>query len=427
MIETKIKDHEHISCHMPRILMFAPGFAPYSFSENIVNSKLVLAFKEHGWDLDVISRVDEGPLYDATWSEPWLPLKSLTHTVAYPPGNKIVRFLDLFRQFIRVKYPVGGLRWAGRALKLALELHKSKKYQIVLSRSPNDIGHVPALYFSRQTKVPWVANWNDPPAHLWPTPYKSAEGLLDKITSQCLCENVFKEASFVTFPSVRLCDHILRSLNKNAYSSKTIIVPHIGLIGHTSVKRNPDRCFRICHAGNLSKERNPENFFSGIALFLKQLGINISFELRILGANDHSLDTLAEQYGLSKFIKVSGGLSYLNTLSVLEQSDVLAVVEAPCEEGIFLPSKVADYAQVGRPLLTVSPENSTLADLMRQTKAGEFANCNKPQDIANALMLLYTSWHKDRLSENYPSNFLWQRFSPESIVKKYEEMFNHLT
>jgi len=90
------KYHEHIACHMPRILMFAPGFAPYSFSENIVNSKLALAFKEHGWDVDVISRVDEGPLYDADWDEPWLPLKPLTHTVVYPPGNKNVLFLTFF-------------------------------------------------------------------------------------------------------------------------------------------------------------------------------------------------------------------------------------------------------------------------------------------------------------------------------------------
>jgi len=274
----------------------------------------------------------------------------------------------------------------------------------VFSRSPNDIGHVPALHFARQTKVPWIANWNDPPSHLWPAPYKSAEGLLDKCSSRCLLSSVFKEARFVTFPSIRLCDHILRSLSKNASSSKTKIIPHIGLIGYKPARRNPDGCFRICHAGNLSKERNPVNFFSGIALFFKQLGVNISFELRILGTNEHSLDSLAEQYGLAKFIKVSGGLSYLDTLSVPEQSDVLAVVEAPCEEGIFLPSKVADYAQVGRPLLAVSPQNSTLADLINQTKAGEFANCNKPEDIANALTRLYTSWRKNRLSEDYPSN-----------------------
>jgi len=403
--------------------MFAPGFAPYSFSENIVNSKLALALKEHGWDVEVISRVDDGPLYDSAWNEPWLPLKPSTHTVSYSPGNKIERSFDLFRQFIHVKYPMGGLRWSGHALTQALELHESKKYQIVLSRSPNDIGHLPALHFVRQTKVPWIANWNDPPSHLWPAPYKSAEGLLSKWSSRCLLSSVFKDASFVTFPSVRLCDHVLRTLNKNTFSSKARIIPHIGLTGYLPAKRNPDGCFRICHAGNLSKERNPQNFFAGIALFLKQLGINISFELRIVGTSDYALDSLAEQYGLSKFIKVSGGISYLNTFSILEQSDVLAVVEAPCAEGIFLPSKVADYAQVGRPLLAVSPENSELADLIRQTKAGEFASCNQPQKIADALMLLYNSWCKNRLSEDYPSNLLWQNFSPESIVKKYEEIF----
>ena len=43
-----------------KILFITIGFAPYSFSESLCNSKLVLAMQEKGWEIDVISRRDNG-------------------------------------------------------------------------------------------------------------------------------------------------------------------------------------------------------------------------------------------------------------------------------------------------------------------------------------------------------------------------------
>jgi glycosyltransferase involved in cell wall biosynthesis len=407
------------------ILMFAPGFAPYSFSENIINSKLALAFQGHGWEIDVISRVDEGPLYDTNWHEPWRPLKGSTHTIEYPLGSRFSRFIDLLRQGIRMRFPVGGLRWAGRALDRAMELHRKHPYQLVLSRAPNDIGHVPALTFSRKTKLPWIANWNDPPAHLWPPPYESAEGLLHKSAARRLLARVFDQASVVTFPSERLRKHILRSID-GADIHRTQVIPHLGLPDYVASERIPDGCFRICHAGNLSRERDPKTFLEGLARFVERTSLTHPFEIRILGTSDHKLVPFAENHGLTNHLKISDGLNYIDTLAVLEQSDVLAVVEAPCEEGIFLPSKVADYAQVGRPLLAVSPQKGTLADLIRETQAGEFAACDQFEAVAYALQKLYTSWRAGRLEQDYPMDNLWERFRPEKVVQQYEEIFSEL-
>jgi len=417
---------ESIIRDKPRILIFAPGFAPFSFSENIVSSKLALAFLCQGWKIDVISRVDEGPMYSMEWHEPWSPLKDSTHIIKYPLGNRLIRFIDLLRQGARMRFPVGGLRWAGRALDLAMELHRKHQYQVVLSRSPNDIAHVPAMAFARQTKVPWIVNWDDPPAHLWPPPYKSAKGLLQKSAAQRLLGRVLEQASVVTFPSERLRRHVLRSIHGHG-GCPTEVVPHIGLIGYAPSARRPDGCFRVCHAGNLSQERDPETFFEGIARFVERASISHPFEVRILGASDHELASQAESKGLIKHLTISGGLSYLDTLSELEQSDVLVVVEAPCEEGIFLASKVADYAQVGRPLLAVSPENGTLADLICETRAGEFAACSQSEAVADALIALYTSWRAGRLDEDYSSTLLWERFRPERVMRQYEEIFSVLT
>lgn len=421
--ENKSKLHDDAT---PRILMFAPAFAPYSFSESIVNSKLALAFQRSGWRIDTISRAGDGPRYSAAWNELWQPLKGSTHTIEYPLGNRINRFIDLIRQSSRLHYPIDGIRWAGRALDRAIALHKKHPYKFVLSRSPSDIGHVPALAFARQTKVPWIANWNDPPAQLWPAPYKSECRFLRKTAFHRLMVRVLDEASVVTFPSERLCKHTLQS-TKMTGKIQTKIIPHIGLPGYVSSKRRSDGCFRICHAGNLSHERDPKTFLEGIARFVGRASMTHPFELRILGNSDHELSSLAQGYGLTSHIKISGGLNYFDTFAILEQSDVLAVVEAPCKEGIFLPSKVADYAQIGRSILAVSPSTGTLADLIPETRAGEIAACGQPESVAKAIWLCYKSWRAGLLSQDYSSKILWEQFRPENVIRQYEKIFSEIT
>lgn len=67
-----------------KILFITIGFAPYTFSESLCNSKLVLAMMEKGWHVDVISRIDNGTNYSTEWSEPWILLKDITHQIKYP-------------------------------------------------------------------------------------------------------------------------------------------------------------------------------------------------------------------------------------------------------------------------------------------------------------------------------------------------------
>ena len=52
--------------------MIATGYPPYLFSENLCNGKLVMALLQAGIEVDVISRIDEGPSYGTDWTEPCL-------------------------------------------------------------------------------------------------------------------------------------------------------------------------------------------------------------------------------------------------------------------------------------------------------------------------------------------------------------------
>ena len=407
---------------MKKILFIASGFAPYQFSENIVNTKLVLAFLKKGYKVDVISKNDEGKCYVIDWLDKWSPLKKITHEVQHEQRNFLVRLFDLFRCFIRLKILTSGIRWGVRALNKAFELHSYHKYDYVLSRSPNDISHVVAYYFARKTKVKWIANWNDPISHIWPKPYDSNISIWNKLIFDYFFKKIIEKASYNTFPSKELEEHILAKLNiKNKKMFNTFTIPHIGF-NHESFQRKKNKKFRLCHIGNLSIERDPNNLLKALSNLIMVRKLEIAFDL--IGNIDASFDTLFEQACLSGIVeKKIKNLSYDQSLIKMTEYDVLVVIEANMEESIFLPSKVADYASLEIPILAITPQKSCLSTLLNTCGGGLAVNCDSWKSIEKAISSMHKDWLKDEINEKYNSRRLKKYFSPENIISIYEQIF----
>ncbi|MBN1346442.1 MAG: glycosyltransferase [Phycisphaerae bacterium] len=411
----------------PRLLMFTTGFAPYAASENLVNGKLALALLACGYDIDVISRQDPGFQYSNTWSEPWLSLRERTYEAQYEAGSGILRGLDSVRQVCRVGHPAGGVRWAGRAAVLGMRLHRQRPYDFILSRAPCDVAHLPAMYMARKTQLPWVANWNDPPAHIWPPPYHEDMGGLTRRIYRRLATAVFRHASAVTFPSERLRQYVLSRMG-HPKDRLTAAIPHVGLCRTSFPKIGKQRGgrFTLCHAGNLSPERHPEIFLRTLARFVEDRRASGHVSLELLGVDAVGIGPLVSRCGLTSVVTAAAPRPYRQTLQHLATRDALLILEAPCREGIFLPSKLVDYAQVGRPILGVSPKNGVVADALARGGGGIAVDCRDPKEIYHGLKRLYESWKDGSLDERYGSRRLYDAFTPRIVADAYERLLDQL-
>jgi glycosyltransferase involved in cell wall biosynthesis len=409
--------------------MFAPAFAPLANPEAIVNSKLALAFLDAGWEIDIISRRLYGMSnydYGSKWVDPWLPLKDFTHEISYEIGGKIRRLAETGWSGFRMGHPIEGCRWAAHAFKLALKLHKQQPYQIILSRSIPDVGHLPAMVFAKQTCEPWIANWNDAFGDKNPPPAgKGVNAGLGFFHERFLNE-VARKANWLTFPSDRMRRYICKYLG-NGTSEKSSTVPHVVMNPHRIRPKMENETFTICYAGNLYPGRNPEVFLRGVKEFLRAEGLRIKFKLLIIGLENLGLRKLVESSGLESFTEFKGPLSYMETLDYCEKSDVLLVIEASYEEGIYLPSKFVDYVQTGRPILAVSPQEGTLNDILSQYGGGIAVDCEKPEKVMEALIVLYSHWGANTLEEVYSSKRFFDFFSPSKVVSMYMDIFGKLT
>jgi glycosyltransferase involved in cell wall biosynthesis len=406
---------------MIKILFIATGFAPYQFSENVVNTKLVLGLLKQGYIVDVISQKDEGKEYSVEWLDEWDVLKEITYEIKYNQGAWIVRLYDIIFCLICFRTVLGGMRWGKRALIKALCLHNNKKYDYVISRTPSDISHFVAYHFAKKTGVKWIANWNDPFSHIWPYPYESSGNFMQKKVLNYFCRKFLSLAYVNTFPSKKLQQYILKRTG-NTKELKSLIIPHIGFRKVNKVKKKKKIC-RMCHAGNLSKERDPTNFILALDNLTKK-GL-IEVQVDFVGCIEQCFyDFLKGQNFLE--INIIEPMSYDKSLKEMEKYDILVVIEADMQESIFLPSKVADYASLNIPILAISSLNSCLSNLLNDYGGGVFANGRSIPMIEEVVLTMYTHWEKGCLNRQYHSRNLSDYFSPENVMNLYGKIFNEL-
>jgi len=407
-----------------RILFFSPLFAPVTNPEAIVNAKLVAAMIEHGWHVDVISRRDISTLgydYGSQWEGEWKSLQNITHEVSYETGGFITRKSATVRAGLRLGHPIIGCRWAEHAFDLAIKMHSKSPYDVVLSRSLPDAGHLPALAFAKKSHVPWIANWNDASGEKnLPPSGHGADTSLGFFHDRFL-DAVAERARWHTFPSERMRRYICGYL-KHGSEGKSSTIPH--LANSVKVCSPQNSSFTLCYTGNLFAGRDPELLFSAMKRFK---GIEENFRFVLVGLEGVGLADLVQRYDLQDNVDAIGPVSYERAIGYCSNSDVLLILESDYAEGIYFPSKFVDYLQTGRPILSISPKVGTLHDIHSEFGGGVAVDCTSTDEIFDGIVKLYESWKVGGLDASFGSAHLESQFGRKAVIGLYERIFSNLT
>ena len=408
---------------MSNILFIAYGFPPFEFSENIVNGKLVLAFQKRGHTVKVISKRYEGPSYNSEWRFPWLSLKPITYCISYPKGSMFKKLFEVFRNTLHFRYLQEGIRWAEYAYLKAKELLQQEEFDVLITRSPSDIAHLVGLRLKRELNIRWIANFNDPSTGVWPDPYERNIKVWKKIIAKRFVQEILKKADNISFPSILLAEHFKEhfSLKDRCIS----IIPHI-MLNETfeGVKTIDQNCLHMVHSGNLSQERDPKNLLIALKKFntfneekvcLDILGVIAPVWLNVIAAA-----------GIEQYVKAVKPMPYFEAMRKMAEYDVLLIIEAQLEKGIFLPSKIADYSQLKKPILAISPKIGEVSDILEKYGGGLVANNRSVDEIYDKLVFLSCGKQNGELAKLAKKNMLDNYLSEKRVIDTYEMIFNTL-
>jgi len=208
-------------------------------------------------------------------------------------------------------------------------------------------------------------------------------------------------------------------------TSKSTVIPHVAM-DEFDFKALPQQNFSLCYAGSVLPPREVNVFFEGIRRFISLLNTGDSFCVRFLVDKPELVADSAKTMGIEDVVRIEKSVPYSRMPEFLAQSSVLVIIEAPLEEGIFMASKIVDYAQIKRPILALSPVKGTIVDLFAQHGGGIAVDCRSPDAVVKALQELYSHWKSGSLNQVFQSNGLLSQFHEKRILGLYYDLIHQL-
>lgn len=393
------------------ILVIAPASIPITGAEAICNVKLLRVLSENGYKIDLISKRMKYTHYPETnLAELGLNLNSV-NTIEV--DNKIS--LKVIWQHLCCLFIFGtvfkGAHWAYCVLKVAKELCKKNQYDAIITK--NSPSELLGYYFKKKNGIKWIATWNDPyPTKKYPKPYGNGVNTKLFILERPLLKKM-EEADYHIFPNQRIRDYMSNYINIPA--EKTRIIPHV-VIPREHID-TPHENLKIVHLGNVLPPRDATPFLRALSEFIKNKQ-DAKIEIAFIGQTPQSIKDYIKTTHLEKYVKVFPPVKYEESQEILETYDIQLIVEAPCEEGIFLPTKVSDSMQLGKPIFTISPSVGVLNDLYKKDHISYFSSVKDEKDILATLEQVYNDFTNGKLK----TFSLEKSYSPQTIFQQYDEI-----
>ena len=393
------------------ILVIAPASIPITGAEAICNVKLLRVLSENGYKIDLISKRMKYTHYPETnLAELGLNLNSV-NTIEV--DNKIS--LKVIWQHLCCLFIFGtvfkGAHWAYCVLKVAKELCKKNQYDAIITK--NSPSELLGYYFKKKNGIKWIATWNDPyPTKRYPKPYGNGVNAKLFILERPLLKKM-EEADYHIFPNQRIRDYMSNYINIPA--EKTRIIPHV-VIPREHID-TPHENLKIVHLGNVLPPRDATPFLRALSEFIKNKQ-DAKIEIAFIGQTPQSIKDYIKTTHLEKYVKVFPPVKYEESQEILETYDIQLIVEAPCEEGIFLPTKVSDSMQLGKPIFTISPSVGVLNDLYKKGHISYFSSVKDEKDILATLEQVYNDFTNGKLK----TFSLEKSYSPQTIFQQYDEI-----
>lgn len=394
---------------MKHILFIAPHSYPIKSSESICNSKVAYILANAGYKVDVYT-CDDTSTYpaDAVLDKQLRESENLRITTIKPdysilrrdPLGKILKSIAYnIKILLETGYFYNGIATSYLILQqIKKDIKKGllKDCDTVITRGYNT--DLVGIYLSKYLGYKWIANWNDPfPMAKFPRPYGTGPNTRLPYFEQKIYDDIQRYVTIHTFPNNRLRNYMLKCFKK-VNQEQTEVIPHMALSLLSPTKKEEHNILKMVHCGNAKYPRSPELFLRALSVVLKEdRYYNTSVECYFIGGVDSYVPSLVEELGLSKVVKLLPGMNYKNATSFVSSCDISLIIEAQCEEGIYLPTKVVDSFQSGVPIFAISPQIGVLKDYTSNYNVGYYADNTSVNDITRCIRNILEDYRTNNL------------------------------
>ncbi len=386
-----------------RVLIIAKEFPPFRSARAQQAGKLAAALAAGGATVHVVAGQ---ATHDAAVGIPGVESCYVPYFDGPTSLPLLRRIIRLARQF----FDIAGLAaWPHAAAHRAAGLIGAFKPDVVLSQSVPFDSHRAAALLKRWIGLPWAAFFSDPwPLGLMAPPYCNRELAVLTWMQARDARRVLRAADMLIAPT----EEILGFMRKNGLVDPAVAgfsIPHIGNICEIN---GPDPV--VLHAGEITRERASAASVAGLAEAARRLagdGATMVF----LGQCDSQFVAAFSQACKLGAAEFPGQVSPEVASAAIARAKVLVILEADCVMSPFMPSKLADYAMTGRPIVAITPAGSAVRRLAGGLPNLHVADHDAVQ-IANAVI---TAWNAAGADPAITGSV----FAASNVAARYLEVF----
>lgn len=383
------------------ILLIAPKCYPVCGPEHNVNAKFVRTLIDGGYIVDLISVDYKNEPYPASAFKYFFTgVREKVIVESSPQSSRFIKKLQSLKASIYVGSFVGLTYIEENMIKEVDRLCKLHKYDYVMTKVG---GENAGIYCAKRYKAKLVYTFNDPwPFDRSPAPYGFGPKVPILWRQRQILKNIARISYRIQFPSLRLMNYVMQYLPDVAHN-KGVVFPHTvtsALTNNDLENRvsfapiNPE--IHILYSGSTDKWRDPQVLFEGLSLFLEKYE-KAQFKMLFLVVEQNPLTgrTIKDymsRYHLEKYVEILPPVSYEESLNYITGSDVCLILEAKCDEGVYMPTKITDYQQCGKPIWAISPAIGVLNDLYNSDDIEYFSEVTSAISVRDTFEKIYNDY-----------------------------------
>jgi glycosyltransferase involved in cell wall biosynthesis len=330
-------------------------------------------------------------------------------------------------EWIRATFfiPDARVGWLFTAEKKAKQIIAEEGIDAIYSSSPPYTCSIIARNLKRVTGLPWVAGFRDPWTGFISSPKR---WFLPARIDKGMEHSVFKESDLVEAAWLGIIKDATQKF-PDLETKKFIHVPN----GYDSndfpeYEQKSNDCFTLTYTGSMYGRRNPDSLFKALNLLLENKKINPEkIKLKFIGRFGVEVEEMFRNSGIENSLEIYGYMSHSESVKHLLESDaLLLVVDESKESEEIVPGKVYEYIGVKRPILAIAPNQSAIAELLRDTGSGKVAHQSEIEKIANNFLDYFNKWEKNE-SIFSPDIEKVNSFERKNAAKTLSELLNKIS
>jgi hypothetical protein len=301
--------------------------------------------------------------------------RNAAHAAEWPRRQSgLRRIRRVFGRLYRnvVLYPDKRVDWCLTLAPALNRMIRAERPDVILVSGPPFSSFLAAAYAGWRHGIPWIAEfrdrWVDDPYMDEPGWRRRLGGLLERLLLRRAAGIVTVSGVWSRFYAGKY--RLPTETVMNGFDPKDFtldLAPPKGLP------------LRLLHAGTIYPgKRDPRPLFQAI----RNAGfgpdeIRVQFYGHQLGV----VRALADEMGLGETVEIRDAIPYKDAIALQKQADVLLLMQwnDPADEG-NVPAKIFEYLASNRQILGLGPLSGVPATLVRERRAGHFAN--DPGEIA---------------------------------------------